>query len=78
MSETARRIRLLIGLLMNNDTTETYSPQSMVLNRLKRLESTRQVRVTARGYQRKTSSLMMAALLIRALERLLFPYRETH
>lgn len=77
MSETARRIRILLHVLIHNDVNagnlrDDYSPRDMVAVRLDRLEQMGQVaRGTDGGYRIAGRVLLSAARVIRFWRRML-------
>lgn len=77
MSETARRIRLLLELREGFEPAlvETYTPRKMISVRLARLREIGQVNWIDGRYFARDSWLLWAAILIRWHERLLFPAR---
>ena len=78
MSESSRRIRLLRQLLKKkslNETSKAYTPQGMYEIRLNRLVSWRQVTLRNGILYPTASVLSLAAQILLALEKLLFPER---
>ncbi len=76
LSETARRIFLLTRLRQTGSLpTEEYTPQTMAKERVQRLIELGQIQESAEGLTSKTNGLVLAASLIKALEKLLFPHR---
>lgn len=78
MSETARRIRLLLELREGGVAVKesSYSPQQLIQTRLNRLRETRAVYYTEGIYRSRPSPLLVAALIIQRTEEILFPYRQ--
>ena len=77
MSETARRIRLLIEIKEGSETplAETYTPENMISIRLARLRELKQADWVEGRYFARNSWLLWTALAIHSHERLLFPAR---
>lgn len=74
MSETARRIRILLKLKQGKSVTisESYSSQEMIAVRLKRLVELKQVTEQAGVYNYRPSILLAVSIALKTYERLLF------
>lgn len=78
MSETARRIRILLeiyktGTVEKELLTRNYSSEDMLINRLKRLTSLRQLCLRGDKYVIKNKLLLFPARVVFALRKVLFP-----
>lgn len=78
MSETARRIRILLSIRDGQAlrSESGYSPSEMVRVRLKRLVELRQVETTGGIWKARTGILLAAALFLERMEWILFPERK--
>lgn len=78
MSETARRIRILISLVQGLPTSKlegAYSSDGIIKVRLERLRSMGQISEVNGVYQTNPSLLLKIARAMKTFERLLFPNR---
>jgi len=75
MSETARRIRILVDLAQGKSTTEVYDDTSMVRVRIERLRGLGQIRMLGGRLYANRSWFTEVCRLVRWHERLLFPQR---
>ena len=81
MSETARRIRILIQIRKSGSVApdaferENYSPEEMVKIRLQRLVELQQISESRGVYKTRPSILLVAAMILKAYETILFPIR---
>lgn len=78
MSETARRIRILLSLRAERKAPAEsgYTPEQMVRLRLSRLEELGQASLVEGRWWAKGGPLLLAALLLGNVETLLFPERR--
>lgn len=81
MSETARRINILVKLRrrefqsINDLVSENYSTENMLEVRLERLKQLGSLDRLEGKYRAKFNTLTLAAILIKSYERLIFPKR---
>lgn len=76
MSETARRIRILVRLVTGSGAAEeSYSAERIVNNRIQRLLELRTIQEKEGVFTVRKGPLLGAALLLRGYGRLLFPRR---
>ena len=77
MSETARRVRILVDVSEGKEPSETtYSDQQMISVRIDRLYDLNQVRVWSGKYFSKPTFLRFVSHCIQAYEYLIFPRRS--
>jgi len=82
MSETARRVRLLIessktGTLKKNDLPRLYPHRDIVSIRIERLTALGELRLSGDRYVLGNKALLLPAKLIFALRHLLFPHADS-
>lgn len=80
MSETARRIQILIRIKKRQGAAgssgmESYSSEEILKVRLGRLVELRQVKVREGKYHWRASILLVASVILKMYERILFPNR---
>jgi hypothetical protein len=76
MSETARRIRILVELKKGTFGREkNYTPTHLLQVRMQRLVAMGNVDRVGERYVAKASVLLMVALLLKQYEKLIFPRR---
>jgi len=78
MSETARRIRILLKIKKGESVlpTEHYSSRQMIEIRLKRLVDLKQISLKEGIYRYRPSVLLVAAVILKKYESTLFKRRD--
>ena len=77
MSETARRIKILVDLKRGGSSEQkTYAPGEMVSLRLQRLREAQQVEFDGTTYRAKRSAFLFIVWVMKWYERLLFSERR--
>jgi hypothetical protein len=77
MSETARRIRILVEWKMCGRATDGYDTQAMVRVRIQRLVDLGQISLRGDRYLVRPSLLARVARFLVWHERMMFPHRES-
>ena len=80
MSETARRIRILISVSMGRNVNagqDRFAQLQMIRRRIERLVSAGAIEKIDGLYRARRSMLMMAAILMSRYERMIFPRRNS-
>ena len=79
MSETARRIKILLQIRSGQDplaqNEQSYTAKDLVSVRLERLRELGQVTITDGRYQPKKTILYAVAVMMKGYEKLIFPLR---